>query len=212
MRWNCPHCSETVSLGIDIEQVKRAYVRCGACKGVALIQTRASYADHQAMKPQTETVLRTDPNGNVTIGINDTAERSPSPRPARAAAPVVSSLASHMVGSSQPAHAPAPASALPANMPPLPGPMNSLGANVARDAAGNFDVTPPPFNPRNLKAPAFLLRENPIPMPIQFSTKDDPVAPAPVGNEKLLRLAVALATAAAVLSGLYLFYQGQKLM
>lgn len=48
MRWNCPHCSETVSIGIDIEQVKRAYVRCGACKGVALLQTKTAYADHEA--------------------------------------------------------------------------------------------------------------------------------------------------------------------
>ena len=46
MRWNCPHCEELVTAGIDFENTKKAYVRCANCNGMALIHRSAALADY----------------------------------------------------------------------------------------------------------------------------------------------------------------------
>jgi len=46
MRWNCPHCEELVTAGIDFENTKKAYVRCAKCNGMALIHRSAVLADY----------------------------------------------------------------------------------------------------------------------------------------------------------------------
>jgi hypothetical protein len=46
MRWNCPHCEELVTAGIDFENTKKAYVRCAKCGGMALVHRSAVLADY----------------------------------------------------------------------------------------------------------------------------------------------------------------------
>lgn len=46
MRWNCPHCEELVTAGIDFESTTKAYVRCARCNGMALIHRSAVLADY----------------------------------------------------------------------------------------------------------------------------------------------------------------------
>jgi hypothetical protein len=46
MRWNCPHCEELVTAGIDFENTKKAYVRCAKCNGMALVHRSAVLADY----------------------------------------------------------------------------------------------------------------------------------------------------------------------
>ena len=48
MRWNCPHCSTLVNLEIDLDRNPKAYVRCGKCMGIALIQKNAN-ADAESL-------------------------------------------------------------------------------------------------------------------------------------------------------------------
>jgi hypothetical protein len=45
MRWNCPHCGELVTAGIDFESTKKAYVRCAKCSGMAVIHRSATIVD-----------------------------------------------------------------------------------------------------------------------------------------------------------------------
>jgi hypothetical protein len=52
MRWNCPHCATLVNLDIDLDRTPKAYVRCGKCMGIALIQKNAG--ENQAAPPPSE--------------------------------------------------------------------------------------------------------------------------------------------------------------
>jgi hypothetical protein len=45
MRWNCPHCEELVTAGIDFESTKKMYVRCAKCSGMALIHRSAAITE-----------------------------------------------------------------------------------------------------------------------------------------------------------------------
>lgn len=92
MRWNCPHCEELVTAGIDFENMQKAYVRCGKCNGLALIHRSPAFADQKAKAAEitapvaqatSAPMLASPPPPNAEMSL---AGNTPEPpRPTRAA-------------------------------------------------------------------------------------------------------------------------------
>lgn len=56
-----------------MENLQKTYVRCGACNGIALIQNKAAYADHQALPPrkkETENEVKKSTQTNALMMMN----------------------------------------------------------------------------------------------------------------------------------------------
>ncbi len=76
MRWNCPHCEELVTAGIDFESTTRAYVRCAHCNGMALIHRSAVLADYvKARRLEEEAQLESELEQERLLQARLTAQR-----------------------------------------------------------------------------------------------------------------------------------------
>lgn len=142
MRWNCPHCEELVTAGIDFENTKKAYVRCAKCNGMALVHRSAVLADYVKARrleeeAQLEVELRLTQTANASTKIQametqirDLTEKLSAAT--RAAASVALQAA-------------APAASKTATPPPPNAAMMTM--NMSMDAIVTRPSAPPPFVP-----------------------------------------------------------------
>jgi hypothetical protein len=155
MRWNCPHCEELVTAGIDFENTKKAYVRCAKCNGMALIHRSAVLADYVKARrleeeAQVEAELRLTQSATaqsrmqtMEVQIRGLNERLQNER-----------MMNERLSSTARAAASHVAPSFPAHMPPLPNAAMMTSMDMAMDmgeemfaAPGRSTVTPPPFRP-----------------------------------------------------------------
>lgn len=163
MRWNCPHCEELVTAGIDFEFTKQAYVRCGKCGGMSMIHRSAALAGFvKARRIEEETKLAAS---QAITKERLRAETVPSRMIVMPVEPEMSA--------------------------PTPPPFRGLPT----------DETAPPPTFAYPKPPAFLMRERPEPT---FNLPEESTKPT------RKNVAVWVAAALAITSGIYLYNQGKQ--
>lgn len=232
MRWNCPHCEELVTAGIDFENTKKAYVRCAKCNGMALIHRSAVLADYvKARRMEEEAQLEAELRLTQTAAANsrlqamETQLRGLNER-----------LSSERAMSANRLEAP-----------------KSAPSNAGADFEVPRHVTPPPFRPAYedleegstqsalpasppafnfSRPPAFLLKSNAVEtIERSFATDEDGMPISPIlataasieavtlaaelppelpRNAHQSTIALWIAAALALASGLYLYEQGRQ--
>lgn len=185
MRWNCPHCEELVTAGIDFETTQQAYVRCGKCGGMALVHRSAALAGFvKARRIEEETKLAASAQASAN-------ERRWSSHDSVSGNPSLETISDKIPPRSMDA-------LLAANLPIEP---------------ELFTATPPPFRgPPTDESAAPPIFSYPKPPAFLMGEIQKPASPATraTGNSTLANLAVWLAAALALGSGIYLYIQGKK--
>ncbi len=267
MRWNCPHCEELVTAGIDFEATKQAYVRCGKCGGMAILHRSAALAGFvKARRLEEEAQMNAEIKINeARKAANDALATARAMASAQALAlaevdaiarSVEPRIESSMEFASGPMSTPAQSEPRIA-MPPLPTvpPRNGnessgIDMTAVSDSHDEMEAlmtgtlpyeseitvtdldeveaaspTPPPYRgPRESRgdtiaaaAPIFA-----YPRPPAFLMKDphaesmNPAISAALAakpkltNNRMANLAVWIAAALAISSGIYLYIQGKK--
>ncbi|MBS1962757.1 MAG: hypothetical protein JST04_11105 [Bdellovibrionales bacterium] len=143
MRWNCPHCEELVTAGIDFENTKKAYVRCAKCKGMALVHRSAVLADYVKARrleeeAQLEVELRLTQTANATTKIQSMESQI------RDLTDKLSNATK--IAAKIDAIAPAPSPSARSATPPPPN-AAMMTMNMAMDAIVTRPSAPPPFVP-----------------------------------------------------------------
>ncbi len=160
MRWNCPHCEELVTAGIDFENTKKAYVRCAKCNGMALVHRSAVFADYvKARRLEEEAQLEAELRITQTATANSRVQSMEGH--IRGLNEKLSAAAVHAASSATVAanaNSDAIEAARPLAMPPPPNAAMSPSTNPPRGSAMNAGMdltmemitaphlpTPPPF-------------------------------------------------------------------
>lgn len=200
MRLNCPHCESLLSAEINFEKKKQAYVRCANCEGFAVIHRSAVLIEQKAKIPKDDFTLE-----NIIVmppapqnRFSETAREVAAVAPA--SPPVVSS----------------PVVVPPVMMMVTPPPFMVAMEKIEIPNDLDFSTplpTPPVFT--QAKPPAFLLRENPNAVQhfAEVERKEEAVNMASPLNKKRKAsssLAVWIAAAIAMVSGIYLYAEGKK--
>lgn len=221
MRWNCPHCDELVTAGIDFENTKQAYVRCAQCNGTALIHRSAILADYvRARRSEEEAQLEAELRLTQSTSANSRLQ----------AMEVQIRGLNERLSSAQDVH----------SRPIAPPPFRPSFEAIETGPPEFHATTPPPLFTYT-KPPAFLLKPSPIETQERsFSTdesswSDEPsvridtmtmnlnetsvdadlehkanVADAPAESSLRPMIALWVAAALAIGSGAYLYREGKK--
>lgn len=214
MRLNCPHCESLLSAEIDFEKKKQAYVRCAKCDGIAVIHRSAAIADRTSDEFTLENILVMPqatqhrfsevPREIAATPIMMTPPATP-PKPASV---TIVAAASVLVATPPPF-------AMPLTMMEIPDLDTDFDSpTILLNQPSPVTAKPPAFT--HAKPPAFLLKKNTMAM--QSFAEIEPVlekaAKAPTSmkksNQASSSLAVWLAAAIALASGVYLFVEGKK--
>lgn len=230
MRWNCPHCEELVTAGIDFENTKKAYVRCSQCNGTALIHRSAVLADYaksrrteEEAQLEAELRLTQTATANARLQTLEVQIRGLNERLANERLLNERKSGERAVTAGQPGE-------VSMGMPPLPNSaMLSAGMEIGVDGHAR-SVSPPPFAPAFTYAnpPAFLMKATAIEtiersfaldstasFANELSIDGDLEAAAPSLETRPLSsirpmLALWAAAALAIASGYYLYQEGKK--
>ncbi|MBC7385070.1 MAG: hypothetical protein H7301_02770 [Cryobacterium sp.] len=235
MRWNCPHCESLVTAGIDFENIQRAYVRCGKCKGMALIHRSAALAGYvKARRLEDEAQLEAElaqrelktreaewkkaqDRSARELALAEAASNEARLKNEAAIAHATLELAARSSRSDVEKRQPpefqnvAPAYPTDQHAPPAPN-ERMIQAKLSETAASSLDgwtlgvnqaLAEPPRTP-----PAFLLRANEHES-VPFRTDAPEVTPPP-RKRFSAGIAIWVAAALAVTSGVYLLTEARK--
>jgi hypothetical protein len=133
MRWNCPHCEELVTAGIDFENTKKAYVRCAKCNGMALIHRSAVIADYvKARRMEEEAQLEAELRITQSASANSRVQAMENQ---------IRGLNEKLTQTAMQAASPAPKSVVP----PPPNAAMGMMMGLDMDSVASLPPIPPPF-------------------------------------------------------------------
>jgi hypothetical protein len=208
MRWNCPHCEELVTAGIDFANTKKAYVRCRKCNGMAIVHRSAALADYVKAR-------RMEEENQIAAEEHEASVRQES----------IPSVDRDMdLGSDLDSYLPVMemTSATTAQTAPSNSSLETVTAAATaptKIAALSMIPTPPAFP--YAKPPAFLLRESPsaietIVRSFETETEEEIIGIQPerrtqnLSPTKNSTIALWIAAGLALFSGIYLYSEGRK--
>ncbi len=259
MRWNCPHCEELVTAGIDFESTTKAYVRCARCNGMALIHRSAVLADYVKARrmdeeAQLETEIRLQKELKQSRALQQSIEaqnlqvQSLQAQIQQATRDMETTRANAAILSSSDAAPPLRQMGAPPNevnvdgrilSAPMPPPMKVAESTAA--ATETARATPPPFVQATIRIQEDLPAETPsrkMPVPPAFlvgnveeavrafaieeaqasediffadaAKPSDAESRTPLAARFRSNLAVWIAAALALASGIYLYHEGKQ--